>query len=494
MNRTLCVSSLLVVCLFLLPYSSKGQEQVSTFRFPKPPSGIGQAFEIVIDQQPQVVLFFNSPTRLKLRYLDTNLQFLREVEIRKEDDILYYNTVIGHLQRGNTIDVFYKQEGGDAVKSLTMDIENHSYQLNDAKIIVEKGEQIVKTFTHGDRYYVIKLVKGENIFRIHFFDDASEFQTHDLTLPVADLFHRFKRDQKFYLPLIDFEAENTLFTTFLPEKLYIIADTFVFTFEHPDSGFTQVISVDTKTWHSKERNFPYPNFKSDSKVSQTYNSFLYPPLLYQVTANPDNLYLSCVDVELGKSVQQYSWQGEQMIREQLGPATQKRPGKMKSQVMEEMLPSLQKSLALVVNTTDSLSLILTIGSYLHVDSRTANVVADIKAVSSASSSVFGSMLMLNAPHTDFMIALPYIGLSTATAGYINTHQGPGRYVSTRSIISPEGAQFQDQPIPLSLPEKIDQFLWLNRLEKSISAICIFERNNHTYFGYGHRKAYSIIEF
>lgn len=481
------------VCFINIPV--KSQELVSTFRFKKPPEKNGHAFEVEISGNRELVLFFNSFTRFKLRFLDTNMQLVREKEISKNESELYHIVVYGILQKGNLLEVFYAPRESIFLKSLTINLEEGTYQLNELKARMSSGERVIKIFTFEEKFYIIKIVEGQDILRITTFEDVSTVQTHDVKLPVEQVFNRFKRDQKFYLPHIDYQTENTLFTNFLPEKLYTFDGQFILSFEFPDQGYAQIISVSTEDWTIEEKRYNYSGFQKGEVEDQVVNSLIYRDYLFLLTANASGLYITCKSRAKDNEVLSYHFENDEALIDKFGPFVAGRIGAKKNNEASEILASLRESLIMTLNPMDEDNYVLMLGAYPHLDSRTANTLLEVGAFAAmALSASTGNTLFIDPASASFSIVEPFSGLSAPLMSYYNLHAGYGKYVYAQASFSAETGTIQPADIPVSAYANMDAYFQFNKLRNKVTTISMFNWNKHTYLAYAHRGKYWIVAF
>ena len=309
------ISGILFSLLFLLGYVAYPQEIISQFDLnPSPDMRL-----VKISEEP--IFLLDNFNRFRLVYLSNQLQHLETITIDKGDPLLYKLEIRSAYKRGEIIHVLMREQNDPYWYMLNIDEKTKTSKLIKPEAFlptdIRRGDFInLNSFVDDDRFYLFQIIEDqahkENI-RIFEIEDSEHYTVKDFSLPIPDLFKRFKR-QQWVLPEMTNLADLTIPSSACPIRFYIDPSAFILTFEMSgDNGqSTEVFTIDRTSWALTQNSYVYPK-KLSSKPRPQFNSFIFKKYLFQAQIDAYGLYIFQKERNSGKVVNQHFFQSDEEL-------------------------------------------------------------------------------------------------------------------------------------------------------------------------------------
>ena len=291
------------------------QEVVSQFE-------LNPGYEMrLVDQSEEPIFLLDNSKQFRLVYLDKQLQHKKTLPIAKASSRLYYMDIKATYKRDETIHVLIQGEHDPTWYMLNIDEKTQTSTLikpdeflpTDIKV----GDFVnLNYFVEDHRFYLFQVIEDQaerEKLRIYEIDDANTYIFNDYSLPIADLFKQFKR-QQWVLPNMTDVFDVSTPSSACPIKLYVSPNKFTITAEgsKEDGQFTNVFSIDRHDWTITQNTYEYP-VNLPKKPRRQFNSFLYKDYLFQALVNEGGLHIFQKEMKGGKIIHQHSFGSEKVL-------------------------------------------------------------------------------------------------------------------------------------------------------------------------------------
>lgn len=298
----------------------------------------------------ELLLFVEDTDKTKVVLLNKEFQILSQIETEALPST--FKTFIGHQINANgTYSIYFTNNSNKKYGILNLDLKQNKAYINTLDFKLNK-EAYVESVTFNDTFYLISVSRNETDVHFYTFNENGEnigkksFSFDFLNGKGENGFYKkafhFLAGSTGSLVKMDNYIPNAIETTSKPNKLYIIDDQFVFTFDN-DNVKTIIATINPSNFQITHSNFYHP--KPDTLRFSNYNSYLYDNKIFQIISASDEMRFSIQDLDSKEFIKSIVLKKEDTITFKNTPIIQEGPGFIagtRTREMEETSKFLRK--------------------------------------------------------------------------------------------------------------------------------------------------------
>lgn len=289
----------------------------------------------------ELLLFVEDTDKTKVVLLNKEFQILSQIETEALPST--FKTFIGHQINANgTYSIYFTNNSNKKYGILNLDLKQNKANINTLDFKLDK-EAYVESVTFNDTFYLISVSRNETDVHFYTFNENGE-NTDKKSLSFD--FLNGKGENGFYKKAFHFLAgstgslikmdnyiPNAIETTSKPNKLYIIDDQFVFTFDN-DNLKTIIAKINPSNFEITHSYFVQPN--TETIRFSNYNSYLYDNKIFQIASASDEMRFSIKNLNSKELIKSIILKKEDTITFKNTPIIQEGPGLIAGTRIREM--------------------------------------------------------------------------------------------------------------------------------------------------------------
>lgn len=306
----------------LVCFISFSQEQVSTFSVDlKKNDGV---YQIVDNKTKETTLFFIGENELKLIRMDSKMQFMDSLSIKRPDTKIY-KQIIGDNGNAEHPTLYFSSSRKEKITAQSYNFldKKSTSQFYDLKF---KNEIFLKAYSKNNKLYLLSVPEDSNILKLHLFDETGKmtekaidlssisFQLSDFTTATFyDVLNEgfLAFDPAFTLQDVNQNDFNSLVQAGKKRKCYFRENQFIITID-TNVDNTQIITIDLNNFTANEKYIEKPLFENTPNEKLNSNSYLIDNLIYQIKCTNSILKI-CIKDFNNNLVNEYSVYGDNPI-------------------------------------------------------------------------------------------------------------------------------------------------------------------------------------
>jgi hypothetical protein len=426
-------------------------------------------FQIVNETQKNVTLFVSDKERVKAISLNQKMKITDSISSVRPDKKTY-TEMIGYNQGQTNSRLFWASSNYKEISSQLFDFETRKVSSQNYKLPL-KNELFLQKFTEKEKFYILTMLKKTNILKLYVFDDngkiieklidltGSKFYTPDYQKTnlygiLEENFLPF--EPSFSLQKIESNSPTSLTYSAKKRKLYHIDNAITLTFD-TNLDYTQVITINLKTFAVKETIIKKPFISFEYKSDLKSNSFLFQDKLYQIKTSSEKFFLNIKNLNDSIS-KEYSATNNKSIDFKNSEIIQENGGSNNKRILETSTQFIRK----LNNTNTAISCyqmgdknLITIGSVSEIRDSNAQILSQFGLIGS----------------------LVAIAISNPTMESFNSYMDR-KLVKIDCLFDKDGNHISGE-VPSLAFDKIRYFLDQN---KSLSSLTLFKFDESYYLG------------
>ena len=306
---------------FLLTLNSYSQEELTVFEntLKTTSSSIKDIIPIVNEQNGDISLFLMDATKVYGYLLNDEFKVVKSLS--SEDKSRKYKMLIGKsISNINDYRIFLTNNNQNKFASINFSYGEKASTFEEFEL-ASKKEMLVQTVTYINDFYLISIIKNTSKLCFYKFNDDGKFTRTELDFSANKFIDSYGKEMSLFhlltigsglkriidLKKIDENSPNSIEVTSEKSKLYLRENLLVFTFDE-NKNFTQIISIDLKTFEKKVSQIEKPSLESD--LAGNSEKTIYAPN-YNVKTNSflkgNNLFLiTSTDKEFNFTIKNYN--------------------------------------------------------------------------------------------------------------------------------------------------------------------------------------------
>lgn len=285
--------------------------------------GTGDLLIFVEDQNKSIAILFDKDFGIRS-------------EIILESLPRTFKDFIGHqINSDNSYSIFFTNKNKKKYGELHLDFNAKTAAVNELDFKF-KGETYVEAITVKGNFYMFSAVKNANTINFYTFKDTNFKKKKALSFDFLEGKSLNGFTKKAYhhlvsknfgstgsLTKIDHEVPNTIDITSKPNKLYVVSDTLIFTFDHRQEA-TDIAKITLP-----DLNFETAIFKQmeiAQKEFTNHNSYLFDNKLFQIKVSAYEMKFGVKDFNTKAILKEIFLQKDDSITFKNTPIIQKGPG------------------------------------------------------------------------------------------------------------------------------------------------------------------------
>ncbi|GEM_PF-524016 len=291
----------------------------------------------------ELVLFVEDSDISKAFLFDKNLILKSEIFCQSLPSS--FKEFIGYqINKDGSYSIFYTNNSRKKLGELNIDFLQKSSVAKTLEFKLKK-EAYVESISHKGIFYLMSASRGTSNVNFYLFNDG---KISDKKTVSFDFLEEIKNGylKKAYdflvtkgftqgsLVKMDNKTPNAIETTSRPNKLYIIDNDFVFTFDNNRSN-TKIISIDPSTFELEKTSVNHPKIDGESEFTN-YNSYLYDNKIFQIKSSSSTMAFTVKDFKTQKLLKEIVLKKEDSITFKNTPIIQEGPAFIAGKRSREM--------------------------------------------------------------------------------------------------------------------------------------------------------------
>lgn len=269
-------------------------------------------FQVVDENNKQLILFFNNKIESKAIRFDNLFQVIDSISINRPSN--EYDDIVGYGKSGSKYYSYWMSSNKEKMLSQCFDFNNKNVAIKTYNLNFDK-EKIIQLTTVKDIFYIITVSKYSNILNFYIFKEdqlskkstdlsSQKFALYDGSLATLwELFGEYSEiDSPFFVQKIAKESPASLTFAANKKKAYIVENSLFFTFDN-NNTYTQTFTINLSDFSFSQKTYvkPYletPFFEDGKPILHfTSNSFFIENKLLQMKSDWKKMILTVKDLE-----------------------------------------------------------------------------------------------------------------------------------------------------------------------------------------------------
>lgn len=252
-----------------------------------------------------LVLFIEDEKSCKLLMLNKDLIFSSQLEI----GILprTFNSFIGYqINNNSNYTLFFTHKNKKKFGVINFDFDSNTSELIELDFKLHR-ESYVEGITHKNKFYLMSVTKSSSDVHFYMFDAIgniankktvdfsflNKIETNGFTKKASSYLVSSGFNYSGSLMKMDVNTPNAIEVTSKPNKLYVIDNNFVFTFDTDKDKTLVAILAPSKEFDIILKEFDKPILEPTDLIN--HNSYLYKEKIYQIVSSPKTLVFTIRD-------------------------------------------------------------------------------------------------------------------------------------------------------------------------------------------------------
>lgn len=294
------------ILIFLLQTSffSFSQKEVATYKLKN--YSVNNA-----DFIPGTGFLFVSASTIEIILTDDSLRQERKVEIRK-DAAAKKEIFLGAERNKDILVLYFAHQRSRQISSYHLNLSTTaSYKSN--LITLPNDEEILQCFTSESGFHLLTATRYQSVVNDwHSYEGKFEKNTYAIAMPgfyasilrIKELSGATKKFPEFFFTRIDERSLLSMQQATALNKIYINDSLVSLTIDEPSC--THLIEIDFQNKKTSYKRLNFSIEKGQNSAQKQGNSFVSNNLLFRVTASPEQLNLSIIDLQSIKLIHTYN--------------------------------------------------------------------------------------------------------------------------------------------------------------------------------------------
>lgn len=265
-------------------------------------------FQSVNEKYKETTLFINDKLNIKALRLNEKMELIDSISTQRPNAKVY-DKMIGYNLNDNNTRLFWSSNNYEEVFTQEFDFKNKKIATKEFSLLL-KDEKILQKFSGKDNFYILSLLKNNDSFKLHIFNNNGGYFTKIINLnkftffnadnTITDLYGVFKKnllpfEAPFTLQNIDTNNPTSITESAKKRKCYFTNEKIIITFDD-NVDHTQVLTIDLNNFSVSEKIINQVIISEDPLYMNS-NSYCSDNKLYQIKTFTDQLYFTIKDLD-----------------------------------------------------------------------------------------------------------------------------------------------------------------------------------------------------
>lgn len=292
----------------------------------------------------ELILFVEDYNFSKAYLLNSNFEVVSEL-IFQSLPSTFKNFIGSQINDNGTYSILFTNTSKKKYGELNLDFSNKKGVINELEFKLKKEVYVESVSFEGD-FYMISATKKSNNVNFYGYKDNMFFKRKTISFDFLESVSINGNTKRAYNHLVskglgsfgslvkmDINTPNAIEVTSKPNKLYIIKNQFVFTFDDSKKK-TKVAVIDPKTFKLEVLEFKKPSIGQTEFIN--HNSYLYDDKIFQIKSSSSSLKFTIKDFESNTLLKEITLKKEDSITFKNTPIIQEGPAFIAGRRTREM--------------------------------------------------------------------------------------------------------------------------------------------------------------